>query len=50
LLYSSKEQILDEQLSSELTEKIRKKFTQYGNINLSLDQLQRIVNIIEEEK
>jgi hypothetical protein len=47
-LYFSKQEILDEQEVSKLTGSIKKVFDTYGKVNLTLDQLRRINEIINE--
>jgi hypothetical protein len=47
-LYFSKQEILDEQESDKLTSEIRNKFGSYGRLDLTLDQLRRIKEIINE--
>lgn len=47
-LYFSMQEILDEEESERLNRKIREKFS-YGKIDLTLDQLRRISQIINEQ-
>jgi hypothetical protein len=47
-LYFSKQEIIDENETLEITREIRRKFEGYGHINLTLDQLRRIQTIINE--
>lgn len=48
-LYFSKQEILDEQECNQLTKIIRNKFTGWGKVNLSLEQLRSIKKIIDGE-
>jgi hypothetical protein len=47
-LYFSKQEILDEQESNDISRDIRLKFGGYGKLDLTLDQLRRIKEIINE--
>jgi hypothetical protein len=47
-LYFSKQEILDDEEIEELSTDIRLKFSSYGELGLSLDQLRRIKKIISE--
>ncbi|MDW0150021.1 MAG: hypothetical protein QOK89_06530 [Nitrososphaeraceae archaeon] len=47
-VYLTEQEILDENESLFLSNIIKKKFSEYGKINLSLDKLRRINEIIEE--
>jgi hypothetical protein len=49
-VYLSLQIIQDEKKHSELSEQIKKAFRVYGNLPYSLDQLQRIVDIIQEPR
>jgi len=47
-LYFSEQEILDEIEFNRLFGKIESRFNVYGKVNLTLDQLRRIIKIIEE--
>ncbi|PYY28307.1 beta barrel domain-containing protein [Paenibacillus illinoisensis] len=48
-LYFSMQEILDEEESERLSGKLREIFNSYGKINLTLDQLRRISQIVNEQ-
>jgi hypothetical protein len=48
-LYFSMQEILDEEEFKKLSGKLRVKFGQYGKIDLTLDQLRRISQIVNEQ-
>lgn len=49
ILYFSKQEIIDEIETDNLTREIRNRFDSWSKVNLTLDQLRRIVEIIREQ-
>ncbi|WP_339193965.1 hypothetical protein MKY95_19370 [Paenibacillus sp. FSL P4-0176] len=47
-LYFSKQEILDEEETKRITSNLRERFGRYGTVDLTLDQLRRIEQIINE--